>query len=191
MEIKILGLDPSMSNFGMAMGLLNLNDGSLNQLNLNLIEAPAEPKNKGVRQNSMDLERARSIYNRMTETIEAFKPDIICVEIPVGSQSARAMASYGMCIGLLASIQVPLIQVTPAEVKLAACKSKVATKQQMIEWATNAYPSANWCKRKLKGDIVLTDKNEHLADALGAIYAGVKTDQFKQLRAVYSKGISQ
>ncbi len=59
MEIKVLGLDPSMSNFGMAMGLLDLNTGALNQLNLNLIEAPAEPKNKGVRQNSMDLERAR------------------------------------------------------------------------------------------------------------------------------------
>lgn len=188
MEIKILGLDPSMSNFGMAMGLLNLGDGSLNQLNLNLIEAPAEPKNKSVRQNSMDLERARSIYNRMTETIELFKPDIICVEIPVGSQSARAMASYGMCIGLIASIQVPLIQVTPAEVKLAACKSKVATKQQMIDWAASTYPDANWCKRKLKGVQVLTDKNEHLADALGAIYAGVRTDQFKQLRAVFSKG---
>ncbi len=83
------------------------------------------------------------------------------------------MASYGMCIGLLASIQVPLIQVTPAEVKLAACKSKVATKQQMINWATTNYPGANWCKRKLKGVEVLTDKNEHLADALGAIYAGV------------------
>lgn len=185
MEINIVGFDPSMSNFGCIAAKLNLNTGILTNVIPHLIEAPPEPKSKQVRQNSMDLNRARHLFENMTSFIAQHKPDVICVEIPVGSQSARAMASYGMCIGLLASIDTPLIQVTPAEVKLRAAGSKTTTKAQMIEWATATYPEASWATVKRKGVIEYTAKNEHLADALGAIYAGVKTDEFKQMRAIY------
>lgn len=89
------------------------------------------------------------------------------------------MASYGMCIGVLGCISNSMIQVTPLEVKLAAVGSKTATKAEMIEWATNKYLSAKWLTTKRNGVISFTDKNEHLADALGAIHAGLKTQEFK------------
>ncbi|WP_218958956.1 RuvC family protein [Salinimonas marina] len=103
------------------------------------------------------------------------------VEIPVGSQSARAMASYGICVGLLASIQIPIIQVTPAEVKIAATGSKTATKNEMIHWAVSQYSDADWLTTRRGGQDVVTNKNEHLADAVAAVHAGVKTDTFQQL----------
>lgn len=65
--------------------------------------------------------------------------NMVVVEVPVGSQSARSMASYGICIGILASITKPMIQVTPTEVKMATVGSKTASKQDMIDWATSAY----------------------------------------------------
>jgi hypothetical protein len=72
-----------------------------------------------------------------------------------------------------------MIEVTPAEVKLAGFGIRTATKQEMIAWATDKHPEANWKMRMLKGKKVLTSDNEHMADATAAIYAGMKTEQFK------------
>ena len=86
-----------------------------------------------------------------------------------------------MCLGVLSSITKGLIQVTPTEVKLAACGKKTATKAEMITWAATLYPKVNWYSRKLHGVETLTNKNEHVADAIAAVHAGIKTEQFKQL----------
>ena len=110
--------------------------------------------------------------------------DMVFVEIPVGSQSARSMASYGVCIGVLASINKPLIQVTPAEVKFIATGNKNASKAAMIDWVINKYPTADWFKKTRKEVTTFTAKNEHLADAVACIHAGVKTDEFMQARAI-------
>lgn len=80
-----------------------------------------------------------------------------------------------------------MIQVTPNEVKLAACKKKTASKAEMIEWATSHFPDAPWLTHKSKGELILSSKNEHLADALGAIVAGTKTDQFKYMMAAFKQ----
>ena len=183
-SLTIMGLDPSMNNFGMVVGELELNTGELSNI-CTYLSSPDKPKDKkSVRQNSKDLLHCQQQYHNLHGFINQYMPEIICVEIPVGSQSARAMASYGMCIGILSSIGTPLIQVTPTEVKVAATKSKTATKQDMIDWATKTYPEASWLTRNLKGVQTYTQANEHLADALAAIYAGVKTDDFKLLTAM-------
>lgn len=183
----VAGLDPSLSNFGLVKGILDLSGSSptFNLTDMLLQESKATDKKsqKVVRKNSDDLDRARLLHTGMTEFIRDV--DIVCVEIPVGSQSARAMASYGICIGVIASINKPLIQVTPTEVKVAATGRKTATKAEMIEWATSIYPSAGWLTRVVKGQTFLVSKNEHLADALAAIKAGVQTDTFKQMQAFY------
>lgn len=183
-SLTIMGLDPSMNNFGMVVGELDLTTGGLSNLKM-MLSSPDKPKTaKSVRQNSKDLNHAKQQYAGLHAFLNTHTPDVICVEIPVGSQSARAMASYGMCIGILASIDKPLIQVTPTEVKLATGLSKTASKADMIQWATETYPEANWLTKKQKGDVTYTLANEHLADALAAIYAGVKTDQFKLMTAM-------
>lgn len=178
--INILGIDPSLNNFGYFFGNLDLNTGFLENPHVYLSQLPEKKTNKIVRQNSHDLESARFHTNNLTTLLNHYEPDVVCVELPVGSQTARAMASYGMCIGIIAGINIPLIQVTPIEVKLAAVKSKTATKAEMIDWAVKEQPDAAWLKHGGK----LTAKNEHIADALGAIYAGVKTDQFKLITSL-------
>tara|TARA_B100000929_G_scaffold108179_1_gene85732 strand:- start:48402 stop:48983 length:582 start_codon:yes stop_codon:yes gene_type:complete len=184
-EIRVTGIDPSFSNFGYAHGTLNMETGVLTNLQVELRESPPVKAKKQVRQNSKDLERAQIQFEGLSNICK--QSDMVFVEIPVGSQSARAMASYGVCIGLLASIQIPMIQVTPTEVKVAATNKKTASKKEMIEWATQAYPDAGWLTKKVKGIVSFTDKNEHPADALAAIYAGVKTEQFQQLLAMRKK----
>jgi len=179
--IRVAGLDPSMSNLGMVKGELDMNSGAFFPVGIKLIETKSDKANKKtVRKNSDDLNRAKLLFDGMTEFIA--DTDMVIVEIPVGSQSARAMASYGVCIGVLASIQKPFIQVTPLEVKLAACNKKTATKLDMITWETNKYSKLNGFTSKLKGGETLTNKNEHIADEIEAVEEETKTEQFKQMQ---------
>jgi Holliday junction resolvasome RuvABC endonuclease subunit len=176
-RMKIVGVDPSLSNFGFAIGSYDLKSDSLAVSEIKLVRT-APGKVKGVRKNSDDLQRARAIFDEFEDIFHG--ASMAFVEIPVGSQSARAMASYGICVGLLASIDVPLIQVTPFEVKLAATGNKNATKDEMIQYAASEYPNLPWAIHAGK----LAAKNEHCADACAAIKAGVATEQFRAVTAI-------
>lgn len=174
--IKILGIDPALNNLGLARATLNIETLDIHIDSLTLVRTDGENA-KTVRKNSDDLRRAKVLYDGMVEACKG--ASFAIAEVPVGSQSARAMASYGMCVGVLAACPIPLIQVTPSEVKLAAVGYKTATKDEMIEWAMNKHPYANWLMRKSKGQLVPINDNEHLADAVAAIEAGIKTEQFR------------
>ena len=50
----------------------------------------------------------------------------------------------------------------------------------MIDWAMREFPHKDWLLRKYKGCYVAQEKNEHIADSLGAIVAGLKTDEWKK-----------
>lgn len=182
MQIRIAGLDPALRNLGMVKGTLDLQSGVFLPEELILVKTESTDQ-KVVRKNSDDLERARKIHIPMFTFLE--NVDLVCVEIPVGSQSARAMASYGISIGLLAAIDKPLIQVTPTQVKLAGAGTKQASKIDMITWAVTQYPQLNWKYVMRKGIKDLTADNEHLADAVAAVHAGLKTDDFKLITAMW------
>ncbi|PLC44494.1 hypothetical protein C0Q88_07390 [Ralstonia pickettii] len=185
MKLKLLGLDPSLSNFGIAKMTLDLTDMSLDLDDLVLVKTEPEQdkkKKKAVRQNSLDLERGRILHDALIVHAQGFQ--IAVAEVPVGSQSARAMASYGVCIGVLAACPIPMIQVTPSEVKMAGFGVKTATKDEMIEWALQTYPAGPWLTRKTQGQLVPIAANEHLADAVAAVHAGILTDQFRQATAL-------
>lgn len=95
---------------------------------------------------------------------------------------SRAMASYGICVGVLGALRasgIPFFEVTPNEVKLASVGSKTASKAEMINWAVNLHPEAGWPVNS-KGQITATS-SEHMADAIATIYAGIKTQPFQQI----------
>lgn len=173
-KIKIIGIDPSMSNLGIAKGYMNLDtlEWEVEEVELTKTE---KGKSKTVRKSSDDYDRARLLYEALSQAEKG--AEIAFVEMPIGSQSAAAMKSYGMCIQLIASLDIPVIQVTPAQVKLHATGDKNATKEEMIYWATDRFPEANWLRQGVR----LTQANEHLADACGAINAGILEDDFKAL----------
>jgi Holliday junction resolvasome RuvABC endonuclease subunit len=180
MKLRVLCIDPSLRNWGFAKIIIDSDKTDIEIDSLKLVKTESDKKNaKVVRKNSDDLERAKLIYGALHREIVEYVPDFVFVEVPVGSQSARAMASYGICIGVLASIGVPLIQVTPTEVKLAGHGTKTASKEEMIAWAVKKHPNANWLKHGGK----LVAANEHLADAVAVGYAGMNSTQFLQALA--------
>lgn len=177
MKIPVVGFDPSLTHWGIASGELDLTTGYLEKLTLSILE-PEKLTKKQVRQNSCDLHVAEQLASAALEAVEGCKA--IFVEVPVGSQSARAMASYGVCVGILGAIRArghELIEVSPTEVKVAFTGNKNATKQQMIEQALLLYPEANFPCHRGK----ITAKAEHAADAIAAIHAGVHTPLFQNL----------
>ena len=183
--IKVVGMDPSLSNWGLAYATLDLDslEFTVDSLELVCTEPEKDKKvRKMVRKNCEDLDRVKILQKAAVRACEdAF---IAFVEVPVGSQSSRAMTSYGVCLGVLAGLPIPLIVVTPDEVKIAGAGVKTATKEEMIEFAMREHPGANWLMKKRGGKLVPLAKNEHLADAVAAIKAGIDTDQFQQLVSI-------
>lgn len=177
MRIRVVGMDPSLQSWGIAKALLDVDTLKYEITELKLVETTNEA-GKVVRKNSDDIRRARMLYSGMLDACREAR--LAFVEVPVGSQSARAMASYGMCCGVLASCPIPIIEVKPDEVKLAGAGFKTASKEEMIHWATSKFPTAPWLTVKRKGVLQMVSKNEHLADAIAAIEAGIVTNQFRQ-----------
>lgn len=180
--INVLGFDPSLRNWGIAKGKLLLSStGKPEQIVIDNISVtqPILPTSKQMRVNSKDLDSANQLYKAATEALK--EAQAIFVEVPVGSKSARAMAAYGICVGVLGAIRasgIPFFEVTPTEVKLASVGSKTASKSDMINWAVKQHPEAGWPMNK--GSVV-AGKAEHMADAIAAIHAGIKTQPFQQI----------
>lgn len=184
-KIRVCGFDPSMRNWGMAVADLDLKSGLLDVPTLSIIQ-PRDEKSKQVRKNSKDLALAKQLFEGAYNTAKSCK--VVFVEVPVGSQSARAMASYGVCVGVLGSLAglgITIIEVSPEENKKALTGIKYATKEAMISAAMAEYPTANWPRQERngatfkKGD--LKAEAEHVADAIGAIHAGCATPTFQTL----------
>lgn len=179
--LNVLGLDPSLRNWGIAAGQYCTVTEKLVIKSIRVIRAEV-PDGKQVRQNSKDLATAEQLYAGVKPFLG--KVNLIFAEVPVGSQSARAMASYGVCVGILGAVRydTPFFEVTPDEVKRSTVGNKTATKKQMIDWAVAAHPEAPW-PRTTKG-VIVEGKAEHMADAIASIYAGLQSNQYKQLAAM-------
>jgi Holliday junction resolvasome RuvABC endonuclease subunit len=177
--INVLGIDPSFRNFGVVAAQTN---GKIVRVRQMMLIRPESKKTKNVRRSSDDLQRAGQIVRAMAPLYNSSR--LIIAEIPSGSQSSRASLSSGICLGLLASAPLPIIQVTASEAKVIACGSKNASKRDMMDWAYEKYPDLDWMTYKRKGEIIKSDTNEHLADAIAIIHAGIETDQFRQLISI-------
>lgn len=175
MNLKAIGIDLAFAHMGLCK--VSINQHLEIQIEaLHLVSTEGRDK-KEVRKSSDDLRRARQLH----ESLQSFAiapASIAFAEVPHGSQSSRASWSLGIAVGVLASCPLPVIQVSALEVKLASVGKKTASKKDMINWAVDNFPSADWIR--YRGN--LTNENEHLADAIATVYAGIRTDAFQTLR---------
>ena len=183
-KMKVIGIDPSLRNFGIAYGWIDLDsmEFGVDKLNLTTTE---KAKTKTTRKNCDDLDRARILYEALKDAEKEAR--IAFVEMPVGSQSASAMLSYAVCIAMIATLDIPVIQLTPREVKEASVGDKNATKQEMIDWASTRFPALNWLRVGKSGTGRLIGDNEHLADAVATINAGLFNPEFLAIVAMMKR----
>lgn len=177
--IKVLGMDPSMSNWGISCGVYV--DGVITINHVDVIQTQLV-KAKGVRPSSLDIKRAAMVLEGILPYVE--QADAIFVEVPHGSQSSSAMKSYGMCITALAALRVggyDFYELNNVQIKAVTGRpprgEDRAEKKDMIEWATATHPEAPW---SLHNGKINSSKVEHQADATAAIHAGIKLPAFQQ-----------
>ena len=147
---------------------------------LSLISTKPDSK-KTIRKTSDDLRRARELH-RGVELALGSDTDMVISETTFFSKSSSAMKSAGISLGVLGSLKVPLIEITAMDSKVEMTGVKTADKKAMINAAVKLYPDLNWLRDR-KGKLV--NDNEHLADAVAAIHAGVKSSQFLDALAIY------
>jgi len=190
MRIQALGIDPAFANVGFARVLVEWKPGdqnpSIHVLGFCLVQTKGESKTKQVRKSSDDLRRAQELYRAMTEQTKGIS--LAFAEIPSGAQSAAAAKALGIALGVMACCPVALIQVSPGEVKRVVSGSRVVktSKDQMIKWAMSKWPAAPWLRLGNKPDGRILASNEHLADAMAIITAGLQTPEFQQLRSIHN-----
>ena len=191
MEFNILGIDPSLNNTGLAVIKVNEHGDLLSLEKLRLATTEAD-KTKTVRRNSDDIRRARRIIDAIDEITREFSILAAVAEVPTGTQSARGSISNGISIGVLAGLHVPLIQVLPKEVKDRSVASSTASKEDIFRWAAGLFPDADWIKHtrgrsfEAPDGRIYSPHNEHLADAVAAVKAGVASDDFKLIAKIHS-----
>lgn len=136
-------------------------------------------KRKNVRVGNDDHRRCRELLKAINDTINIEQPDIIGIEMPTGSQSARGAKAAGLVIGVVAGID--FLSVTPMEVKLAFCMDKKASKDQMVAQARKVtqIPFGDFKK----------DAREAIADAAGVIFALKWLNEFKMIEKALNKNI--
>lgn len=171
-------MDPSMSNWGICVAEWD----EVNGLVVKKVDVihPKKLTGKGIRQNFKDIDQARQLLEGVGPYLDDV--DIVVAEVPVGSQSSRAMVNYAMCVTIVAMvnqyIERPVIQVSPSDVKKVVGNPQ-ASKEDMVDWATEMHPEANWPTYKRdKKHYLSYAKSEHAADALAALYAGSFTPTF-------------
>jgi hypothetical protein len=185
MKIPVLGMDPSLRHWGLSEAVLDLSEGILSTPVGSIIE-PTDLTGKNIRVNTNDQWLAEQLAIPVLEACRRAK--CIFVEVPVGSQSARAMASYGVCVGILGAVRalgIPYIQVSPTENKRVFAGKPAATKKEMISALIETYPNMILPKGQKKGSI--GDKAEHIADATASIHSGVLTSEFQTLLRIFNK----
>lgn len=180
-QVKIAGLDGSKTNFGIAIMTLDTETMELSVDDLVLVKT-AKDQSKQVRASSDNLMRSQMIVETLHPTIKDCASAFI--EVPSGGQSYDAVLGFGIVIGIYASLPITTIEVSPAETKKAAVGTRTASKEEMIEWAMKKFPTAPWRTRKLKGVMVPVADNEHLADAVAIVHAGIRTPAFRQTIAI-------
>lgn len=176
-KVKLLSFDPSMNNWGISVAHWSAEEGLV--IDSIAVIQPVELKGKH-RKNAKDVYHAEQLVAGIAPYLDDV--DIVVAEVPVGSQSAAAMKGYGMCIAIIAmvnqSIERPVISVSPQDVK-EVVNNPEATKREMVDWALDLHPEADWPTYPRKGKLLISyAKAEHMADAIAALYAASYTEQF-------------
>lgn len=190
--IHVIGIDAALANMGLCRATIDWGAHPAYRVRvhtLRLVTTKIQDK-KVVRKASDDLRRAKVLHQALQEfCVPVFEPSFLAApkvafaEIPSGSQSSTAARGLGIAVGVIASCPVPVIEVSQLEVKMASVGVRSASKADMISWAVRTYPTAPWLRHNNK----ITAANEHLADAIAVIHAGINTKEWASLMGLYAE----
>ena len=181
MKYKIIGFDPSLRNWGYCIATYDVYARTLEFTNGGVIHS--KPDKGFKRKNLEDLQSATQLYSELNTLLKTHQPDYLVAELPVGSQSSRAMVSYATCISLCAVLAygdgqktIPLFAITPYSIKKEVSGTTEASKEEVINWVKENYPQAyEWVSKYPKS------KQEHICDAIVAVHCAVSNQTMEDI----------
>lgn len=169
MIVNILGLDPSFRNWGLSKATY---DTDSKKLSVYYGEVITSEHDLYTKQNQKDLYSACLLTEKLKQhwTNDI---DLVCIELPHGSQSARAMVSYGVVLGVLSHflyLDTHNCIVSALQVKGIVGNNK-ASKKEVIQWVKDNHTEFTLPKA--------LNKAEHIADSIVAIHAVLQSKKFE------------
>lgn len=122
--LRVLGVDPGFGRTG--LGVVDVSGGDTTHVWHSVIETMPE---------SLFVERLAAVRNDLTEAVRRFSPQVACVEALFFQTNVKTAMKVGMARGVimlaLADLGLPIIEVTPNQVKQGIAGWGAADKKQV------------------------------------------------------------
>lgn len=186
--LRILGIDPGLSNMGYAVADVDARSATITAVREVGISQAERQNLLGVRKTSDHLRRAMIQAKALRQIADAHGVAAVAMEMVTLTPYKHPTFSFGVMTGIVAGLGLPVIEVLPHEVKFAATGDKRGSKRDIVAWAIRktgkrslAWPTSareNAFRLTYRGQNVAKIA-EHPADALAAVEAAVRTEQFR------------
>jgi crossover junction endodeoxyribonuclease RuvC len=173
-QIPILGIDPGFANCGYAVVLLTP-DGALKPMNMGVFNTDKSTAKRNVLASDDNVRRAREISRFLRDLLRNGPHGLVravCAETMSFPRNASTSAKMALCWGVTASLaeefDLPVLQASPQQLKLAVAGDKSASKEDVkkaLEKQFGRQVLTKLCEE------TTASKQEHLFDALGAVVA--------------------
>jgi len=161
--MKVLGLDPGFASMGWAV--IDFGDDGPACRSAGLIKTKRDPLHS---KHDDNLFRIQKIANSLEKLDDLFGPAFVASEAMSWTRHANADRAVAMAWGAIGSslLSVPIIQISPVDVKDRLCGMKTASKALVEERVRDRITAAGeWLDRVSK-----TQRN-HVADAMAVALA--------------------
>lgn len=189
---KILGLDPGFANVGFAVYRVELAQGTQPERQVveraGLIWTEKSDKKRNVLAVDDNTRRTREISKALASLISSNDIQAICAEamsFPRHASNAAKMAmTWGVIISLAEGRRIPIVQPSPQEIKLALCKRKDASKQDIREAIEAKFGMELASKMADHNGLKLTAKADfdHPFDAIASVLTGLESEVLRMAR---------
>jgi len=174
----ILGFDPGFANFGWASVSVETPGFGPFVHSLGVFRTKKADKKRDVYASDDNAQRIRELTRNIAELLDRTMPVAIAVESQSWPRNSSASAKVGMAWGAMVALaevrQIPMIQVSPQQVKLLTVGDKKASKEQVKDWVIANYGCAEPLKK-------LGALYEHAADAVAIQHAARTSDIFRAI----------
>ncbi len=182
--VHVVGVDPGLAHTGLVVARLKPggfevvweNDKPL----LWCLETEKSNKKLAVRASDDNTRRAREMFKPLYQAMSYLEPKVIVAEamsFPRNSSASHKLGiSWGIIVTMSCFFELPIVQVSPQQIKKAVCGKRDASKEE-IQNALSA-------KHKIPLELFTKDRREHPFDAIGALEASMDSEVIRVARSM-------
>ncbi len=179
-KVTIVGCDPGLANFGVAVVELGRHGECV--VHLETIATIKSSRKLSVLAAHDNVRRCRELSARLLVVAGQHGPRVICAESMSAPRSASSAAKLAMSWGALSAVAqllgLPLVQASPQAIKRTVAGHAAASKADVQGALMQRFGLPELFEGMRKGDV------EHAADALGAAVTCLDSDVVRMARTL-------